>query len=53
MVGHAYKASVRDLRTIEERNPENVFESAVGMNLTVSFLKFGDEFFFFYIFAEF
>ncbi|XP_062094039.1 uncharacterized protein LOC133800082 [Humulus lupulus] len=34
MVGHAYRASSRDLRTIEERSSENVMELAMGMNLT-------------------
>ncbi|XP_062103415.1 uncharacterized protein LOC133814475 [Humulus lupulus] len=34
MVGHAYRASSRDFRTIEERSPENVMESSMGMNLT-------------------
>ncbi|XP_062076202.1 uncharacterized protein LOC133780545 [Humulus lupulus] len=34
MVGHAYKASSRDLRTIEERSPKNILESALGMTLT-------------------
>ncbi|XP_062099079.1 uncharacterized protein LOC133804994 isoform X2 [Humulus lupulus] len=33
MVGHAYRASSRDLRTIEEQSQENVLESAMGMNL--------------------
>ena len=36
MAGHAYKASARDLRSIEERNLEDVLDSAIGMNLTVS-----------------
>ncbi|XP_062083566.1 uncharacterized protein LOC133789918 [Humulus lupulus] len=34
MVGHAYKASAKDLRAIEEHNPEDVLESTIGMNLT-------------------
>ena len=36
MVGHAYKATARDLRAIEERSPKDVLKSAMGMNLTVS-----------------
>ncbi|XP_062076239.1 uncharacterized protein LOC133780640 [Humulus lupulus] len=40
MVGHAYKASSRDLRTIEERSPENVMESALGMNLTSALAQY-------------
>ena len=31
-----YKANARDLRAIEEHSPEDVLESAMGMNLTVS-----------------
>ncbi|XP_062088134.1 uncharacterized protein LOC133794765 [Humulus lupulus] len=35
-VEHFYKANPKDLREIEARSPENVIESAVGMNLTVT-----------------
>ncbi|XP_062103013.1 pectinesterase inhibitor 10-like [Humulus lupulus] len=34
-VEHFYKAKPTDLRAIEERNPENVMEYSLGMNLTV------------------
>ncbi|XP_062100935.1 uncharacterized protein LOC133806868 [Humulus lupulus] len=33
MVGHAYRASSRDFKTIEEWRLENVLESALGMTL--------------------
>ena len=46
MVGLAYKASARDLRSIEERSLEDVLESAMGMNLTVSPFPTSDSFFF-------
>ena len=38
-VEHYYKANPKDLREIEARSPENVIESALGMNLTVSLLS--------------
>ncbi|XP_062118832.1 uncharacterized protein LOC133832511 [Humulus lupulus] len=38
MVEHVYKANPRDLRTIEEHNPENVMQSALGMTLTEKFI---------------
>ena len=53
MVGHAYKASTRDLRAIEERSLEDVLESAMGMNLTVSpSITDFNMFFLFYIYIS-
>ncbi|XP_062079724.1 uncharacterized protein LOC133784364 [Humulus lupulus] len=34
MVGHAYRATLRDLRMIEEQCTENVLESSLGMTFT-------------------
>ena len=42
MVEHIYKANLKDLRVIEERSPEIVLESALGMNLTVSQLSLAE-----------
>ena len=36
LVEHFYKTKPTDLKAIEERSPENVMESSLGMNLTVS-----------------
>ena len=37
-VDHYYNATLRDLREIETRSPENVMESSLGMTLMVSSL---------------
>ena len=39
MVGHTNQANIKDLRAIEERSLRDVLESALGMNLTVSYLS--------------
>ncbi|XP_062086181.1 uncharacterized protein LOC133792292, partial [Humulus lupulus] len=45
MVEHVYKANPRDLRTLEERSPENVLEYALGMTLKVRYRSLVNFFF--------